>query len=81
MASSNVISRQLGKDGPIGASKEVLLSLSHFNNIFSVSLGFGAMGLSAFYGTLPSDKENHELIKLVSAVTHSNTSIYHFVIL
>lgn len=50
--------------------------------ISSVSaLGFGAMGLSAFYGTLPSDKENHELIKLVSAVTHSNTSIYHFVIL
>jgi len=28
------------------------------------ALGFGAMGLSAFYGSTPSDEKNHELIKL-----------------
>ncbi|KIM25550.1 hypothetical protein M408DRAFT_208267 [Serendipita vermifera MAFF 305830] len=44
--SSEVIYRQLGRNGPKVAA-----------------LGFGAMGLSAFYGNQVSDAENHEVIK------------------
>ena len=38
------------------------------------------MGLSAFYGTIPSDEENHEPIKLVSAVPPLCASIRDFVL-
>lgn len=82
MAPSNVIFRRLGNGSPIGMLEGVLLLLSSFPNFLGVrlGLGFGAMGLSAFYGILPSDEENNELIKLVDAVPHSSTSIYDFVI-
>ncbi|KIM29439.1 hypothetical protein M408DRAFT_328711 [Serendipita vermifera MAFF 305830] len=44
--SSDIIYRQLGKNGPQVSA-----------------LGFGAMGLSAFYGNQVSDAESHEVIK------------------
>ena len=79
MAQSNIIFRQLGKDGPTGTSSDVLPPLPSSNMIPAVSaLGFGAMGLSAFYGTIPSDGENHEVIKLVSTVTNLCALIYNF---
>jgi len=31
------------------------------------ALGYGAMGLSAFYGNRVSDEESHEIIKMVRA--------------
>lgn len=76
MAQGNIVFRQLGKDGPTGTPEEVLSLLPPSNTILAVSaLGFGAMGLSAFYGTIPTDEENHKLIKLASAVTHLCASI------
>ena len=78
MAPSNAISRQLGKAVP----QAYLRKYSYCLRLSSVSaLGFGAMRSSALYGTLPSDEENNELIKLVGAVTHSGASISDFVIL
>ena len=78
MAQSNLIFRQLGKDGPTGTPEEVLPLLPSSHMIPAVSaLGFGAMGLSAFYGTIPSDEENHEVIKLVNAVTNLCALIYN----
>jgi aryl-alcohol dehydrogenase-like predicted oxidoreductase len=31
------------------------------------ALGYGAMGLSAFYGNRVSDEESHEIVKMVRA--------------
>ncbi|KIM25517.1 hypothetical protein M408DRAFT_331083 [Serendipita vermifera MAFF 305830] len=60
--SSDIIYRQLGKNGPMVSA-----------------LGFGAMGLSAFYGDRTADAESHEVIKAAvdEGCTFIDTSIVY----
>jgi hypothetical protein len=64
--SSDIIYRQLGNNGPMGEhpswnSGTGSASLMLYPPV--TALGFGAMGLSAFYGNQVSDQESHEVIR------------------
>lgn len=67
MNSAGAHKRQLGEGGPLGKCQHSTIALFELMKIGPVSaIGFGAMGLSAFYGAARTDDESREVVKLVS---------------
>jgi hypothetical protein len=69
MASSNAHKKELGKGGPLGKCEYLCMIAYPLNFRGSVpvsAIGFGAMGLSAFYGAPMADDDSRKVVKLVS---------------
>jgi hypothetical protein len=61
--SSDIIYRRLGKDGPQGERRSSVMWLATDGRNPVAALGFGAMGLTTFYGNRISNEEVHEVVK------------------